>query len=591
MSRAPFTTLMAAAIACTLTTPFAAWAQTDTPPRPAPPTVDTPTSSDLDAELFYQLLLGELQLRENDPGAAFSLLHDAAQRTQRPELYRRAVEIALQSRAGNAALSAVRDWVRAHPDQEEPHRYELQILLALNRPADIGTPLRHLIRLAPADRRNDVIAAIPQTVARTEDKSATLKALQEALKPALADPHTAAAAWVTLGRLQLANGAPGEALRSAQQALARQPHSPTGAALALELVEREQPGAHAAFQAFLQTPPEASGRARLPLHLTFVRLLLDQRRWADATQELDRLRRSTPPPPEVWLLQGLLDGLQHRPQAAEAALQRYLELAQAQPAEDNRPGRTQALLQLAQMAEQRQDYAAANAWLDQIDPGDDILAVQLRRATVLARQGQLDRARALLRHPPARNDAELRRQWLAEAQLLRDVGQPTLAYAVYTEAAARFPDDADLAYERAMAAEKTGRHDEMEAQLRALIARQPDFHHAYNALGYALADRNERLPEAKALIQKALAAAPNDPFILDSLGWVEFRLGHHAEALRVLRDAYQRRPDAEIAAHLGEVHWAAGQHEAALAIWREGLRLNPDNPTLRQTLQRLQVTP
>jgi len=158
---------------------------------------------------------------------------------------------------------------------------------------------------------------------------------------------------------------------------------------------------------------------------------------------------------------------------------------------------------------------------------------------------------------------------MAEAQMLRDVGQHALAFEAYAAAVERFPDDADLAYEHAMAADKAGRHSDMERLLRALIARQPDFHHAYNALGYSLADRNERLPEAKALIQQALRHAPNDPYILDSLGWVEFRLGNHGDALRILRDAYQRRPDAEIAAHLGEVHWVLNQREAALAVWRE----------------------
>lgn len=564
-------------------------AQLPTPTRANTPAED-PATSDLDGTLFYQLLLGEIQLRQNDPGAAFSLMLDAANHTRRAELYRRAVEIALQSRAGKAALNATQDWAQAHPTSEEPHRFQLQILLALNRPGDTAAPLRQLIRLAPPERRHEIIAAIPQTLARVTDTASALAAVQDALQPALADPGTAVAAWVTIGRMQLLAQRPQEALASARQALGRQPHSPTAAALVLELLEREQPGALTTFQHFLQTPPDAAGHARLPLHLTYVRILIDQRRWAEAVAELQGLQGTSPDTAEVWLLQGTLDLQQRRPEASENALRRYLDLARQTPG-DQHQGLTQALLLLAQIAEQRQDYAAANAWLDRIDNASDILAVQLRRATLLARQGQLDQGRQLLRQPPASNNDEWRRQVLAEAQLLRDIGRHDLAFQVYGEAAQRFPDDADLAYEQAMAAEQAGRSDEMERLLRDLIARQPDHYHAHNALGYALADRKERLPEAKTLIQRAVALAPQDAYILDSLGWVEFRLGNHAEALRILRDAYRRRPDAEIAAHLGEVHWVLQQRDAALAVWREGLLLNPNNATLRATLERLQVQP
>jgi Flp pilus assembly protein TadD len=138
-------------------------------------------------------------------------------------------------------------------------------------------------------------------------------------------------------------------------------------------------------------------------------------------------------------------------------------------------------------------------------------------------------------------------------------------------------------------AEKLSRMDEMERVLRRVIELKPDHHHAYNALGYSLAERNQRLPEARELIAKALELAPNDPFITDSLGWVEFRLGNTAEALKHLRRAYASRPDTEIAAHLGEVLWASGQRDEARRVWREGRERDGDNEVLRETLSRLQV--
>jgi tetratricopeptide (TPR) repeat protein len=545
----------------------------------------------LSAELFYQLLLGELQLQANDPGAAYSLVMDAARRTQRPELYRRAVDIALQGRAGNAALAAARDWARAHPDADEPYRYELQILLALNRPAELSRALRQLIRLTPAERHNEVISAIPQTLARTSDKAAALQAAREALEPALRDASTAGAAWAAIGRMELDREATAAALQSARLGLSAQPDSVHAVTLAVDLFERDVKGAEALVQAYLaQTLPAADG-ARHTVHLAYIRGLLDTRRWAEAQGQLEQLLARDPQQAEAWLLQGVLQTQQRRAAAAEASLEQFLALSRSLPPEQARRGQTQAFLQLALLAEQRRDYAAANAWLDRIDNADDILSAQIRRATLLARQGQIPQARALLQRQPQRNEADARRALLAEAQLLRDVQAHAEALEVFTTLVQRFPDDPDLAYEQAMAAEKAGQLDTMERLLRELIARHPDFHHAYNALGYSLADRNVRLPEARALIQKALAAAPNDAYILDSLGWVEFRLGHHREALRILQDAFARLPDAEIAAHLGEVHWVLQEREEALKVWREGLLLNPENTTLLETLQRLGVQP
>jgi predicted Zn-dependent protease len=178
---------------------------------------------------------------------------------------------------------------------------------------------------------------------------------------------------------------------------------------------------------------------------------------------------------------------------------------------------------------------------------------------------------------------------LAETQLLRDNQQYKAAYELLAKATAKPPFYADLVYDQAMLAEKMGNLPDMERLLRQVIAAKPDYQHAYNALGYSLAERNMRLPEAKELVEKALALAPGDPFISDSLAWVEFRMGNKAEALRILDTAYKSRPDADIAAHLGEVLWSMGQRDRAYAIWKEGLMLNSENDTLQQTLKRLRV--
>jgi tetratricopeptide (TPR) repeat protein len=327
-------------------------------------------------------------------------------------------------------------------------------------------------------------------------------------------------------------------------------------------------------------------------------------RYADAIGQLELVTQRQPELAAPWLTLGALQLELRQTQAAEQSLQRYIQLVQSQPAaagsnddddddDDEGPasgsdrGLTQAWLLLAQAAEQRGDYATAEARLARVDNPQRALEVQTRRASLMARQGRVPQARELVRSTPERNPADARGKLLAEAQVLREVKLWSEAYAVLDIANQRFPNDADLLYEQAMMAEKASQLDEMERVLRRVIELKPDHQHAYNALGYSLADRGQRLAEARDLIRKALELAPGDPFITDSLGWVEFRLGRHEEALRLLQQAYNIRPDTEIAAHLGEVMWVLGRRDDARRIWREGRSRDAANDVLRETLARI----
>jgi Flp pilus assembly protein TadD len=215
--------------------------------------------------------------------------------------------------------------------------------------------------------------------------------------------------------------------------------------------------------------------------------------------------------------------------------------------------------------------------------------VQARRASLLARQGKVGEARELIRRVPEQTPGDSRAKLLAETELLRERKLWAEAGQVLAQANRTFPNDIDLLYEEAMLNEKLDRLDEMERLLRRVIELKPDHPHAYNALGYSLAERKLRLPEARSLIQKALELSPGEPSITDSMGWVEYRLGNHEEAIRLLRRAYQSRPDPEIAAHLGEVLWNAGQRDEARRVWREGRSRDAQNDVLRETLARLRV--
>lgn len=555
----------------------------DSPPPPGP------AASVLDGELFYQLLLGEFSAQRGEAGVGFSLILDAARKTSDAQLFQRAVEIALQARSGESALQAARAWKKALPDSRDANRYVLQILIGLNRLDETVEPIQRELAFAAPDEQALTIALLPRFFARSSDKKLAARVLEQALARHLASPVTGASAWSSVGRLRLESGDAAGALDAAQRGQALDAKAEEPVLLALALMAPTRPVAEALVRRHLESQPQPDVR------LAYARALLDAQRYAEASAQVRRVTSEKPEHAQAWLILGTLELQDQQIDSAEQSLQRFLALTQppegSSAGEELQRAQTQAYLSLAQIAEQRRDFAAAERWLDKIASNEELVRVQSRRAGILARQGKIDAARQLLQALPVRSPADARLKLSAEVQLLRDNKLYQPAYDLLAEATQRNPQDYDLLYDQATLAERLGRADEMERLLRRIIADKPDYHHAYNALGYSLADRNVRLDEARQLILRALEFAPDDPFITDSLGWVEFRSGNRDEALRILQKAYQARPDAEIAAHLGEVLWSTGQREQALSIWREGLQLNAENETLVETLRRLRVQP
>jgi len=242
---------------------------------------------------------------------------------------------------------------------------------------------------------------------------------------------------------------------------------------------------------------------------------------------------------------------------------------------------------LGQIAEDQKQWPRAIEWYESIQSGDHVVAARMRTANAMAKQGKLDEARAYLKRVAADNPEDAVQATVAEAQLLRDAQRHKDAFALLSEALDKQPEQPELLYDLALTAEKLERFDLLEQHLRKLIEVKPDHAHAYNALGYSFAERNTRLPEARKLIEKALELAPEDYFIIDSLGWVLYREGDLKGAARELRRAYSGRPDAEIGAHLGEVLWMLGERDEARRIWDESLKAGPENETLLKTIKRL----
>jgi Flp pilus assembly protein TadD len=575
----------------------AAFAQADAPASKV-------ENSALNAALFHQLLISEIELREGELAASFQLMLDAARRTGDEQLYRRATEIALQGRAGDEALAAVKAWRQALPNSGEALRYQVQLLVQLNRTADVVEPLQGLLKITPPAQRPALITALPRFFARSSDRNLAANVLEQALLPYINEPDTRVAARVTIGRGWLAaiNGTKALALAQSAHEMDRGAEGPAG--LALEMLPGT-PEAEAIVQDQLAAKPDSTA-----VRLLYVRALLTGQRLADATAQLQTLTRNAPQLPQAWLTLGALHVQLHEPAAAIVALNKYIELVEAggmpiaddaatanatANADDDTPAPTKedALIRgwllLSQAAEQQGDLKAADAWLAKIDSPQRALEVQVRRASLLAREGKVAQARALIQRLPEKTPEDARLKIMAEAQILRDAKRWADANSLLAQANQRYPDDVELIYEQSMMFEKLNKLADMERLLRRVIALKPDHQHAYNALGYSLAERNVRLPEARTLIKKALELSPGEPSITDSLGWVEYRLGNREEAIRLLRDAYRGQPDAEIAAHLGEVLWVNGQADEARRVLREARQRDAANEVLRETLARLRV--
>ncbi|PPE67917.1 tetratricopeptide repeat protein [Caldimonas caldifontis] len=559
------------------------------PPRPTESPAPPVLNSALDAPLFYQLLVAEFELRAGGAGTAYELLLDAARKTRDERLFQRATDIALQARAGEQALAAAQAWRIAAPASLDALRYLAQIHVGLNRPADALDPLRTLIERTPAAERAAAISLLPRYFARASDLPKVIAVIDQVLQPYTKEEATRVAALVALARMRLHNREADQALALAREAQRTDPGAEGPALVAIELLG-SQPQADQLLATYFQAKPRSHA-----LRLGYVRELVNQQRYPAAIAQLEQALALEPALATGWLSLGALRLELKEPAAAEAALRRYVELGAQAPASDDPAltvtpeGQTQAYLMLAQAAESQGRMQQAEQWLLRIDDPAAALSVQSRRASLLAKQGRLDEGIALIRRLPDEPPDAARAKLLAEAHLLRDQRQWSRAYDVLGQAAARFPEDVDLLYEQAMMAEKTDRIDRMEQLLRRIIEIQPDHYHAYNALGYTLADRNLRLDEARQLIEKALSLAPDEPFIVDSLGWVKYRLGRRDEALAHLQRAYQARPDTEIAAHLGEVLWVMGQRDEARRVWREGQERDASNEVLRETLRRFKV--
>lgn len=522
------------------------------------------------AELMYRVLAAELAGKRDRLDVALVNYRQAAAISRDPEVAERATLLALLVKDNAAALELAQRWQALAPADDQARQALALALLRNGRGEEATEYLETVRRLASKKDRQQGYATLASLLSQVDDKQGALRVMQNFRDR---NPRSAFAQYYH-GMLAAAAGEREQALTSLDQALAIDPKLATAHLLRTRLLLDQ--GANDKALAGLAKAVAALPRDR-NLRMSYARLLIDAGQLDKARREFATLLNQNPKDTDSIYALGLLAAETRQFDLAESyfldLIKRNVRLADA-------------YFELGRIEEQRGAYAKAREWYERVSGEERYLTAQVRKGVVLAKVGDtaaVSQHFDSLRRGNPQNSINL---YLAEAEALREGERYRESFDTLDRALALHPNDKDLLYARALVAERLDRLDLLERDLRAIIAADPKNGQALNALGYTLADRTDRYQEALGYIEQALALLPDDAAVLDSMGWVQYRLGNHVKALEYLRRAYQVNADAEIAAHLSEVLWTNGQRDEARRIWREALTRQPDSRHLRQLQER-----
>ncbi|HEY3431613.1 MAG TPA: tetratricopeptide repeat protein [Rhodocyclaceae bacterium] len=576
LSRRPLALLLAAMLAGFFTGAEAeSVAKVKQPTVPATDSAKTPEpSSELTGQILYQYLLAEIAAGRGQLPLSASIYVDLARSTRDARIARRATEVAYFGQQPALALEAVRIWVELEPESAQA-RQTFWTLLANTGKVDELTAAISAALKEEGPNAGGALLLLNRMFVRTQDKVAVQKLVDQVSAPYLSLPEA------HFARAQAAIGANNEAQAksSIEEALRLKPDWEAAALFKAQLQAANPEQSLATLEQLLEKDKNPGNYSEA--RLIRARLLVELKRYKEARQAFSQLLEIQPDSPELIYATGLLSLQLGDSASGEKMLTRLLDMSFS-----DKDG---VRLYLGQSAEDRNKPEEALAYYDAVSPSHArYVAAQSRAAAILHGLNRDDEALDRLNHALAANPKDKLQLLLAQAQLLSEKGKEAEAYSVLDHALTEQPDEPVLLYETSLLAEKVGKFDVLERNLRKLIKLQPDNAPAYNALGYSYVDRNTRLEEAQQLLDKALSLAPNDAFIIDSRGWLEFRLGKLPEAETWLRRAASLRSDAEFAAHLGEVLWLQGKQDEARKVWDAAAKVDPRNELLNSTRKRLQ---
>ena len=541
----------------------------------------------LTSNILFRILAAEISAQRSAFIPAGKTMVELAREVADYRLARRGLEFYLAGGNLAGALDAARLWLRIAPDDAEAVSTEMALSAASGQTSGLAEALRKQI-----DTATDKTAAIGQVVAvlsRMPDRAVALTILDRAVNESNA--RNSLAARLALADMAQLAGDRARALTEAKAALTAMPRSEEAAMRVFEYgvkVDPEQ--AQKDARLFISAHPDAR-RLRLMLTSYFT----DQRDFDAAMKELTAMAWRAPEDFDLMFMQAQVAYRAKQLDQARGLLEQFISVqsqrqrANADGATDASAALADAYTLLARIFEEQGRLDDAVEQLAKIEDPSARYGAKLRQALIRARQGKIDQALAIIDAAGPDSDEEVVLGVTTVAQILRDANRIDEAIARLKLANQKYPDTVEIKYELGMLYERRGEIKETERLLREVIALDSGHAHSYNALGYALADRNQRLPEALKLITRALEISPQDPFIMDSMGWVKYRMGDRTAAIDYLSKAYAKRPETDIAAHLGEVLWVQGQRDEALKIFREGSAKEPQNPVLLETIQRLGV--
>ncbi|MRX08060.1 tetratricopeptide repeat protein [Pseudoduganella sp. FT25W] len=543
-------------------------------PAPAPEVLP---NTELTGDLLFRITKAELEFKKGQWQGPYITMMSLAQQTRDPRLAKRAAEMALTAKQSGEAVAAIRLWRSLAPESDEAVQYFLGFAVVADDLGEAEALFEERLKKAKPAARPLVMFQMQQYLLRAKDKNAAFTLQERVLMPY--DDTLEAHLILSQGAFSLNDLA--RARDESAKALAIKPDSEL-AILTSAQVSGDIDGALKQLSGFLNKYPKSA-----EVRAAYARILVDNKQFDEGRKQFLILLNDQPDNIATLYALGVMSMQSDNLPEAEKYFTRFIAALEDHPNDERDPSKV--LMILSQIAEQRGDLDAAYNWLEKVDGSDEkiYLAARMKMAVLTARKGNVDDARRQLAELTPADPNDQAQVFQTDAQLLRDAGDHRAAYVVLENALKRYPGNPDLLYDFALVAEKLGQVELMEKALRQVMIAAPDNQHAYNALGYSLAERNERLPEAYSLIDKAMKMAPGDPFIMDSMGWVQFRMGNLNEAESFLRRAYTLRNDPEIAVHLGEVLFVKGDVAGAQKLWQEAHSKDPKNDALKSTLARL----
>ncbi len=528
------------------------------------------TQQDPVADAAYSLMVAEIALNQGDTALAVKHYLEVARSQDNPEIAERAVRVAVYGQNLEAAVEAAQRWIELDPNRVEARQVIAAIYVRQDKIQEAFTYLDGMIRTSELDDA-ELFPPLLGILAREKNANTVLAVSQ---RIAFEYPERAYAQYLH-GMLAAQNGRSEEALRFLDRSLAIVEIEGVHSARAKILLRLGRPDeAVVSLRKAVESSPDDKS-----LRLTYARLLVDVKQYEAARVEFEKLHKASPDDAELLYTLGLLSLESQRLDDAEKYMMMLIRLNQ-------REGEAQYYL--GRINENRRLYEAAIEWYSKVFVGDYKFDARLRIADMLGRLERIDEAVAHLDEmlKGSQSDGSLVRIYIAKGELLRSARRYPEAMEVFNTALDIVPGNGDLLYARALVAEKLGRIDILEADIRAILKTEPDNAHALNALGFTLADQTDRYEEAYGYIKRAIEIMPDDAAIIDSWGWVHYRLGDYEKAISLLRKALSRFEDAEIAAHLGEVLWVSGKQQEAREIWQRALKKTPDDPKLQSVMQR-----